>query len=99
TNQQITPEQYWSKAGVPIRKYLEEHADILCILTTTGVPYTVQAADGVDEGAAFDNELAVVLREEPGDKKRRQPNPLYLNGMNSYALLDPRPLKMVYVAR
>jgi uncharacterized protein (TIGR03790 family) len=97
TNRQITPEQYW-KAGVSIRKYLEEHTDIVCILTTTGVPYTVQAAEG-DEGAAFDNELAVVLREEPGDKKRHQPNPLYLNGMNPYVLLDPRALKTVYVAR
>ena len=99
TDRQITPQQYWSKAGEPIRKYLAEHTDIRCILTTSGVPYTVAATDGADEGAAFDNELAIVLREESGEKKRRQPNPLFLNGMNPYAITDPRVLKMVYVAR
>jgi uncharacterized protein (TIGR03790 family) len=95
----ITPEQYWSQAGQPIRKYLEDHPEIRCVLTTAGVPYTVVAAAGGDEGAAFDNELAVVLREEPGDRKRHQPNPLYLQGMNPFGVTDPRLLKMVYVAR
>jgi uncharacterized protein (TIGR03790 family) len=95
----ITPEQYWSQAGQPIRKYLEDHPEIRCVLTTAGVPYTIQAAGGGDEGAAFDNELAVVLREEPGDRKRHQPNPLYLQGMNPIGITDPRLLKMVYVAR
>jgi len=94
----VTPEQYWSKAGHPIRKYLEEHPEIRCILTTAGTPYWVLAA-GVEGGVAFDNELAVLLREEPGELKHPQPNPLYLNGLNPYGVTDPRLLKMVYVAR
>jgi uncharacterized protein (TIGR03790 family) len=95
----ITPEQYWKQTGLPIRKYLEDHPEIRCVLTTAGVPYTVMAAGGEDEGAAFDNELAVVLREEPGERKRHQPNPLYLQGMNPFGVADPRLLKMIYVAR
>jgi len=99
TNQQISVDQYWSKAGEPIRKYLDDHPEIRCILTTTGVPYTVQGNDGSDDGAAFDSILAMVLREEPGSRKRRQPDPLYLNGLNPYGISDPRQLKMIFVAR
>ncbi len=99
TERQITPEQYWSKAAPPIKKYLEANPEIRCILTTSGVPYTIQATDGKDEGAAFDSELAAVLREQPGDRKRGQPNPLYLAGGNSYGINDPRKLQMVYVVR
>jgi uncharacterized protein (TIGR03790 family) len=99
TNRQITVEQYWTLAGQPIRKYLEEHLAIRCILTTSGVPYTIQALGGGDEGAAFDNELALVLREEPGSQKRHQSNPLYIQGTNPLGITDPRLLKMVYVAR
>src|ERR1039457_3763813 len=99
TERQITPEQYWSKAAPPIRKYLEANPEVRCILTTTGVPYTIQATDGKDEGAAFDSELAAILREQPGDRKRRQPNPLYLAGGNSYGINDPRKLQMVFVVR
>src|ERR1035441_2218368 len=33
TERQITPEQYWSKAAPPIRKYLEANPEIRCILT------------------------------------------------------------------
>jgi uncharacterized protein (TIGR03790 family) len=99
TERQITPEQYWSKAAPPIRKYLEANPEIRCILTTSGVPYTIQAIDGKDEGAAFDSELAAILREQPGDRKRRQPNPLYLAGGNPYGISDPRKLQMVYVVR
>jgi uncharacterized protein (TIGR03790 family) len=99
TNRQITPEQYWKQAGTPVKQYLEGHPAIRCILTTSGVPYVILAADGKDEGAAFDNQLADVLREETNDRKRRQPNPLYLNGSNGYAVTDPRLLKMVYVVR
>src|ERR1039457_3354884 len=95
TERQISPEQYWSKAAPPIRKYLEANPEVRCILTTTGVPYTIQATDGKDEGAAFDSELAAILREQPGDRKRRQPNPLYLAGGNSYGINDPRKLQMV----
>src|ERR1035438_7874413 len=62
TERQITPEQYWSKAAAPIKKYLEANPGIWCILTTTGVPYTIQATDGKDEGAAFDSELAAIGR-------------------------------------
>lgn len=99
TSRQITPEQYWKQAGTPIRQYLEAHPAIRCILTTSGVPYVIMSTDGKDEGAAFDNQLADVLREEVNDRKRRQPNPLYLNGANVYAVADPRLLKMVYVVR
>ena len=99
TERQITPEQYWSKAAPPIRKYLEANPEVRCILTTTGVPYTIQATDGKDEGAAFDSELAAILREQPGDRKRRQPNPLYIAGGNPYGINDPRKLQMVYVVR
>ena len=99
TNQQLTSEQYWSKVGQPLRKFLEAHPEIRCVVTTSGVPYTLQGNDASDDGAAFDSVLAMVLREEPGDRKRREPNPLYLNGMNPYGISDPRPLKMVYVAR
>src|SRR5262245_22172716 len=48
TERQITPEQYWSKTAPPIKKYLEAKPEIRCILTTSGVPYTIQAQDGQD---------------------------------------------------
>ena len=70
TEKQITPEQYWAKAGPQVKKFLEANPQIHCILTTSGVPYTIQATDGKDDGAAFDSELAVILREQPGDRKR-----------------------------
>ncbi len=41
----------------------------------------------------------MILREQPGDRKRRQPNPLYLGGGNSYGVNDPRKLQMVFVVR
>ena len=90
TDRQITPEQYWAKAAPPIKKYLEQIPEIRCILTTSGVPYTIQATDGKDEGAAFDNELAAVLREQPGDRKRSQPNPLFLYGVNTRGYRSPK---------
>ena len=96
---QITPDQYWSKAAPAIKDFLEEHPGIRCIVTTSGVPYTIQATDGKDEGAAFDNELAAVLREQTGDQKRSQPNPLFMGGANAAGVTDPRRLRMVYVAR
>lgn len=95
----ITPDQYWSKAAPAVKSYLEQHLEIRCIVTTSGVPYTVQATDGKDAGAAFDNELAAVLREKPGDQKRSQSNPLFLDGANLVGITDPRKLQMVYVAR
>ena len=98
-DRQITPDQYWSKAAPPIKTYLEANPEIRCIVTTSGVPYTIQATDGKDEGAAFDNELAAVLREQPGDRKRSQPNPLFLGGANVAGVTDPRKLQMVYVVR
>jgi uncharacterized protein (TIGR03790 family) len=99
TDRQITPDQYWSKAAPAIRKFLDEHPSIRCVVTTSGVPYTIQATDGKDEGAAFDSELAAILREKPGDAKRSQPNPLFLGGPNPLVVSDPRKLQMVYVAR
>ena len=96
---QITPDQYWAKSAPPIRKFLDEHPEIRCILTTSGVPYTIQAADGKDDGAAFDSELAAILLETPGDRKRRQPNPLFIQGQNLSSVSDPRLLKMIYVSR
>jgi len=98
-DRQITQEQYWSRAGQPIRKYLEDHPEIRCVLTAAGVPYTLMTPGGEDEGAAFDNELALVLRAQPGDRKRHQPNPLYLQGPNPFGITDPRLFNMVYVVR
>jgi uncharacterized protein (TIGR03790 family) len=98
-DRQITPDQYWATAAPPIKKYLEANPGIRCLVTTSGVPYTIQATDGKDEGAAFDNELAAVLREQPGDRKRGQPNPLFLGGANVAGVVDPRKLQMVYVVR
>ena len=99
TERRITPDQYWSKAAPPIKKYLEAHQEIRCILTTSGVPYTIWAADGKEEEVAFDSELAAILREQPGDRKRGQPNPLFVAGGNAYGISDPRKLQMVYVVR
>ncbi len=99
TDRQITPDQYWTTAAPAIKKYLDANPEIRCIVTTAGVPYSIQAADGKDEGAAFDNELAAVLREKPGDRKRAQPNPLFLGGANITGVTDPRKLQMVYVVR
>jgi uncharacterized protein (TIGR03790 family) len=98
TERFLTPQQYWSKAGGPIRKYLEEHPAIRCILTTSGVPYVV-GSNATEEDAAFDNELTAVLAEDPSARKMRQPNPLFVGGTNLYAVTDPRLLKMVFVAR
>src|ERR1035438_798807 len=72
TERQITPEQYWAKAAPFIKLYLDANPQIRCILTTSGVPYTIQATDGKDDGASFDSELAAILREQPGDRKRRR---------------------------
>lgn len=99
SERQITPDFYWIKAAPPIRKFLEEHPAIQCIVTTSGVPYTVKADDGKDPGAAFDNELAAVLREHPGDVKRGQSNPLFAGSENVRGIADPRKLQMVFVAR
>jgi uncharacterized protein (TIGR03790 family) len=99
SERQITPDFYWTRAAPPIKKYLEEHPAIQCIVTTSGVPYTVKADDGKDPGAAFDNELAAVLRERPGDVKRGQSNPLFAGGENVRGIADPRRLQMVFVAR
>ena len=98
-DRQITPDQYWSKAAPSIKKYLEANPEIRCILTTSGVPYTIQAPDDKDEGAAFDSELAAVLREQPGNRKRGEANPLFVGGANTAGVTDPRKLQMVYVVR
>jgi len=94
-NRYITREQYLVQLAPPVKKYLEEHGAIQCILTTAGVPYVIQATPGTEDGAAVDNELAAVLREAPKDWNRWQPNPLYARG----SIRDPRSLQMVYVAR
>jgi uncharacterized protein (TIGR03790 family) len=98
TERFVTPEQYWRQAGGPIKKYLEDHPAIRSIVTTSGVPYVV-GANATEDDAAFDNELAAVLTENPSARKRRQPNPLFVGGTNLYAATDPRLLKMVFVAR
>src|SRR5690349_6911758 len=90
----ITPDEYWKRAGLPIRKYLEANPAIRCVLTTAGVPYTISAR-GNEDDTAFDNELAASLREEPHKRVRGAPNPLYLNGMNPSGVMDPRLFKMV----
>ena len=96
TSREISLEQYRLLLAAPLKKYLEANPEIRCILTTSGVPYTL-AVPG-EEGAALDNELATVLRD-PAKVRRRQPNPLFILGANSYGITDPRKLKMVYVAR
>jgi uncharacterized protein (TIGR03790 family) len=99
TERQITPDQYWVKAAALIKNYLLANPEIRCVVTTSGVPYTVKSSDPKDPGAAFDNELAAVLREKPSDLIRAQSNPLFIGGANAPALTDPRKLQMVYVAR
>ncbi|HJT86279.1 MAG TPA: TIGR03790 family protein, partial [Bryobacteraceae bacterium] len=96
TSRHITAAEYW-KAAAPVRAFLEAHPEIRCVLTTSGVPYTVQLNETT--GIAFDNELAGVLRLEPNDTHTGLPNPLFLDGQNPYGINDPRRLKMVYVAR
>lgn len=98
-DRRITPEQYWAKSAAPIKKYLDANPEIRCIVTTSGVPYVIQAPGGKDPGAAFDNELAAILQEQPGDRKSRQPNPIFLGGLNKAGVTDPRKSQMVFVAR
>lgn len=93
----LVPEAYWQKAAEPLKRYLGEHPAIRCILTTSGVPYTIQAPG--QDAIAFDNELAAVLRNTPAESKHSQPNPLFLGGPNLYGIADPRQLQMVYVSR
>jgi uncharacterized protein (TIGR03790 family) len=95
----INRQQYHTQIALPVRTYLTEHASIRCIVTTSGFPYVIQATPGTEDGAAIDNELAAVLREEPKDWNRWQPNPLYLRGQNLSAYDNPRAFQMVYVTR
>ncbi|HEV2447437.1 MAG TPA: TIGR03790 family protein [Candidatus Sulfopaludibacter sp.] len=95
----INREKYRAQLSMPVKKFLEEHIGIQCILTTSGVPYVIQTTPGTQDGAAVDNELAAVLREEPKDWNRWQPNPLYQRGQNPFGVKDPRTLQMVFVAR
>jgi uncharacterized protein (TIGR03790 family) len=76
-----------------------EHASIQCLVATSGFPYVIPNTTGMEDGAALDNELAAVLREEPKDWNRWQPNPLYLRGQNLSAYSNPRSFQMVYVMR
>ena len=98
-NRDITRQQYRTQIVPPVRKYLTEHPAIRCLVTTSGFPYVIQSTPGTEDGAALDNELAAVLREEPKDLNRWQPNPLYLRGQNSFGSADPRAFQMVYVMR
>jgi len=98
-NREITREQYRTQIAPPVKKYLSEHASIRCLVTTSGFPYVIQNSAGREDGAAVDNELAAVLREEPKDLNRWQPNPLYLRGENFSGSADPRAFQMVYVTR
>jgi len=97
TSREISRDEFRTRIAGPVRKFLESNPAIRCILTTSGFPYVFQAPS--EEGAAVDNELATVLRAEPKDRKRGQPNPLFLHGINSYAITDPRRMKMVFVTR
>lgn len=98
-NRFISRVEYRARIAQPVKQYLEEHRGIQCILTTAGVPYVIQPTPGTQDGAAVDNELAAVLREEPKDWNLWQPNPLYARGQNPFAVQDPRTLQMVYVSR
>jgi len=99
SNRNITRQQYRAQIAAPVKKYLLEHASIRCLVTTSGFPYVIENTAGKQDGAALDNELAAVLREEPDDLNRWQPNPLYLRGQNLTGAADPRALQMVYVMR
>ena len=95
----VPREQYRTRIALPVKAYLEEHKQIQCIVTTAGVPYVIQATPGTQDGAAVDNELAAVLREEPKDLNRWQPNPLFVRGQNPFGALDARAFQMVYISR
>jgi len=100
TDGRITPEQYWAKIAPPIKKFLEANPEVRCILTTSGVPYMIQATTPPpDEGGAFDSQLAAILLQNPGDRGRHQANPLFIHGQNVSGTTDARALKMVYVSR
>lgn len=98
-NRVLGREQYRTRIAQPVRQYLEEHQGIQCILTTAGVPYVIQTTPGTQDGAAVDNELAAVLREEPKTWNGWEPNPLYARGQSPFGVQDPRKVQMVYVAR
>lgn len=95
---QITGDQYW-KAANSVKNFLDAHAEIRCIVTTSGVPYAIRLSGDSDSDVAFDSELAAVLRIENGNRQTRLPNPLYINGANPYGITDPRLLKMIFVVR
>lgn len=95
----ISRETYRTKVAPPVKKYLTEHPAIKCILTTSGFPYVILPTAGTEDGASVDNELAAVMREEPKDWNRWQPNPLYLRGQNSIGYNDPRAFQMVFAMR
>jgi uncharacterized protein (TIGR03790 family) len=99
SNRQINRDLYRTKIAPSVKQYLTEHTLIRCIVTTSGFPYVVESTPGTEDGAALDNELAAVLRQEPKDLNRWQPNPLYLRGQNLSGGADPRSLEMVYVVR
>src|SRR5438045_3418950 len=81
-NREVTREQYRTQIALPVKKYLTENAAIRCLITTSGFPYVILNTAGTQDGAAVDNELAAVLRDEPKDLNRWQPNPLYLRSQN-----------------
>lgn len=98
-NRAVTREQYRSQIAQPLKQFLEEHHGIQCVLTTAGVPYVIQTTPGTQDGAAVDNELAAVLRDEPKSWNLWEANPLFARGQNPFAVENPRTLQMVYVAR
>lgn len=99
TQREITREQYRARVVGPVKKYLSANAAIRCIVTTSGVPYTIRSTLGRDDGAAFDNELASVLRDEPNDLSGWQPNSVFIGEQNRLGVTDPRKLSMIYVVR
>ncbi|MBI2815775.1 MAG: TIGR03790 family protein [Acidobacteria bacterium] len=96
TAREISMANYRSQVAEPVKKYLQAHPAIRCIVTTSGVPYTLAAPR--DDGAALDNEVAAVLRDAPSSR-RMQTNPLFLQRTIGAAVSDPRKFNMVYVAR
>jgi uncharacterized protein (TIGR03790 family) len=95
------PRKYFiERIAEPVAKWLRERPGITTLLTTYGVPYSVEAVkDAPESDAAVDNELAACLFPTAVEPARWAANPLFLRGTDPPGLVDPRSRDMVFVAR